>query len=391
MFSGEVVEPVRPPPKRFSEPLKFLPVTFVWSVILFLYFVYVFQHCLPRMQLGIDEEHVDTGIRIRGQWEFVAVQVLMAMVTICYLRAMFTGPGQIPAGDEHWNTYASSIPIFLMETKKAGGRRYCRWCDKYKPDRAHHCRVCMTCVLRMDHHCPWIYNCVGFFNYKYFFLLIFYAVLACQLIMWTQAETVSKIIEFETPFLTMLMIIFAETIASCLGLLITIFFLFHFWLITNALTTIEFCEKTLSKKGEAPKLVGPSLYSQGSIYRNVSAFLGDNVLTWLLPIGGPSGDGIRFGQMDTVPDGYEDMDATRVGARSKPDKSNCGGFMEPSADASYEDLEATRRVRKSKSACGDVLESLRCDQPSTYRDLRFTPGILVPATSSTIVAQAGDD
>ncbi|OQV23704.1 putative Palmitoyltransferase ZDHHC3 [Hypsibius exemplaris] len=44
----------------------------------------------------------------------------------------------------------------------------CQRCDMYRPPRAHHCRTCQGCVRKMDHHCPWINNCVGAFNQKYF-------------------------------------------------------------------------------------------------------------------------------------------------------------------------------------------------------------------------------
>ncbi|KAF9074361.1 DHHC palmitoyltransferase-domain-containing protein [Rhodocollybia butyracea] len=46
--------------------------------------------------------------------------------------------------------------------------RYCSRDLFVKPYRAHHCRACGTCVLKYDHHCPWIGQCVGARNHKFF-------------------------------------------------------------------------------------------------------------------------------------------------------------------------------------------------------------------------------
>ena len=60
-------------------------------------------------------------------------------------------------------------------------------CNVFKPERCHHCSACNRCVLNMDHHCPWINNCVGFWNRKYFLLLLIYVFLTTYYIAITMA------------------------------------------------------------------------------------------------------------------------------------------------------------------------------------------------------------
>lgn len=42
-------------------------------------------------------------------------------------------------------------------------------------NRSHYCTVCCKTVLYMDHHCPFMGNCVGYYNYSHFFLFLVYA------------------------------------------------------------------------------------------------------------------------------------------------------------------------------------------------------------------------
>jgi len=56
---------------------------------------------------------------------------------------------------------------------------YCRVCKLSKPPRSKHCFVCGHCILRYDHHCPLIANCVGAGNHHRFYCFLLVETLLC--------------------------------------------------------------------------------------------------------------------------------------------------------------------------------------------------------------------
>jgi len=308
---------------RFGEPAKFLPVLFVVINIVALYLIYLILHCLPLLQLHLPASQRDVVLYQRGFVQVLALHILTGLLCICYVRCILTHPGAIPEGEAYpsWDYVPFEGPVCadgqIHESKRSGDRRHCKWCAKYKPDRCHHCRVCRECILKMDHHCPWIYNCVGFGNHKYFFLLLLYSVLACHLIIWTMPESVKKSVDTSTPFMAMFLLLFGETLASFTGLLMTSFFALHIWLMFKAMTTIEFCEKSLKKADYSI-----SSYDRGGL-GNMKAVLGDNLLLWLLPLSPPKGDGLYF--VDEESRLTKDFDGARGVPKAVPPSKQLGG------------------------------------------------------------------
>lgn len=47
-----------------------------------------------------------------------------------------------------------------------------------KPPRSHYDHALKELVLNMDHYCPWMANCVGYFNYRYFLNFLIYVFVA---------------------------------------------------------------------------------------------------------------------------------------------------------------------------------------------------------------------
>lgn len=68
-----------------------------------------------------------------------------------------------------------NVPREEQQRQTQGRWEWCDVCELEKKWFSHHCMICQKCVIRMDHHCPWVMGCVGYLNYQYFLQFAFWA------------------------------------------------------------------------------------------------------------------------------------------------------------------------------------------------------------------------
>ena len=102
---------------------------------------------------------------------FIEVDVGLGILTLIFwFICLMSSPGFIkkPKNIE-----------FLEIMKLIDPVQLCPDCEIIRTPRSRHCGTCNQCVERFDHHCPWINNCIGINNHKYFMVFIF--LLVCNI------------------------------------------------------------------------------------------------------------------------------------------------------------------------------------------------------------------
>ncbi|KAF2922725.1 hypothetical protein DAI22_07g135500 [Oryza sativa Japonica Group] len=164
-------------PFRACSPLRglgYLMLAFVAAIVAVSYYAVVVYTWGPLLLGG--------GAAAGAAAVLVAFHLLLAMIIWCYLMVVFTDPGAVPENWRHASeedgigvnsrTISYNWDATYPNPEGQSAQKYCSRCQNGKPPRCHHCSVCNRCVLKMDHHCVWVVNCVGARNYKYFLLFL---------------------------------------------------------------------------------------------------------------------------------------------------------------------------------------------------------------------------
>ncbi|KAF9122598.1 hypothetical protein BGW39_009635 [Mortierella sp. 14UC] len=162
-----------------------------------------------------------------------------------YYYTVTTSPGSVLDGlaAENEGTHFQDV---LMEMESfTEFPPTCKRCHLPKPERTHHCSVCKKCILKYDHHCPWIHNCVGHFNHRYFLMFLTYLTTACVYFVYMGIGPFMLMVESEEnpamwPYrMPQGIVAFSEVLACAIGLAVGGMGCWHWYLTLTAQTTLE--------------------------------------------------------------------------------------------------------------------------------------------------------
>ncbi|XP_014670661.1 PREDICTED: palmitoyltransferase ZDHHC2-like, partial [Priapulus caudatus] len=268
---------------------------FISSLLGWSYYAYVVELCIKSVESGVQKALY-----------LMFFHLIFLIFVWSYYQTIFTEPAPVPSQfylsavdvDDLENAETEDVQrqILAKAAKKLpilcrtmnGCNRYCEKCQCLKPDRSHHCSVCGRCILKMDHHCPWVNNCVNFSNYKFFVLFLGYGILYCLYVAFTSMPYFLQLFnvgfrgaaEFQIMFLFFLGLLFAISLVCLFG--------YHLFLTSRNKSTLESFRTPMFTTGPDPH--GFNL----GVKANFQEVFGDQREIMCLPIFTAMGDGVTF-------------------------------------------------------------------------------------------------
>ncbi|EIJ88509.1 palmitoyltransferase ZDHHC2/15/20 [Nematocida parisii] len=234
---------------------------------------------------------------------FVVYQALVLLVGFSFLRMSIskncTTHELFPeAVERDGDSDDSSLCINPFEKEYMFAYKHemntCEKCNTSQPLRSYHCDKCHQCLLLMYKHLTWCDLCIGFTNYKFYVVFLFYLMLM-------------NLISFGC-FIHSLLISLSEkkeiaaiTVALSLQVVVIIFTAYF---LGECIYSI--CINQTPQERKHPVENTNISYDMG-YYQNWKIIMGESWYMWFIPSWTTQGDGLKFQHTRKVePEVYED-------------------------------------------------------------------------------------
>lgn len=161
----------------------------------------------------------------------------------------------------------------------------CLFCKAIRPPRSYHCKDCNRCLLLMYKHSRWLDVCIGFTNYKFWVVFLFYSnflamlVLGCFIYVLAVAKNDEDWLFVPTVIATGFQ---------------AILWVYIVWELVTAVKCILRNETLQEAQDTESSALDPDVTYDLGRSENWKMIMGRNWTDWFLPCWSTSGDGLKF-------------------------------------------------------------------------------------------------
>lgn len=177
----------------------------------------------------------------RGELLLPVVFFLLVMLSVLlYFAVSLMDPGFVLTDTVKGSNEEMESMIPQSSTPRL---RRCGYCLLQQPMRAKHCQTCKRCVRRFDHHCPWIENCVGERNHRWFIVYLLVQLLALLWALHIALSGISPSVSWEPWFRANGFLLAALAVVGVFSLVVVLLLGCHLYLVSVNCTTWEFMSR----------------------------------------------------------------------------------------------------------------------------------------------------